>query len=97
MKITVHPGEELTEKSRIMTLDNNSGHIDWAVVNKDEHKLVETGRINCYEALDASTNKTENLLHKLVNKIGNTGKFSSKSSGANRRVKRMVRVREDAG
>lgn len=101
-KITVHPECKVEERDRVLTIDTNSGHLDWAVVEKKTKKLVETGRINTSELADASTNKTENLLYELAHKIGdlaehyesevvigklNTGNFSSPSSGANRSVK----------
>lgn len=107
VKITVRPEIELPEKDRIMALDINSGHIDWAVMDRKDRELVETGRIDCHEVLDASSNKTENLLYELARKIGNiaehydaevvagnlnTGEFSS-SSEANRKVKQMPQLK----
>lgn len=101
-KIIVHPKCEMKKRDRVLTIDTNSGHLDWAVVEKESKKLIETGRINTSELADASTNKTENLLYELAHKIGdlaehyesevvigklNTGNFSSPSSGANRSVK----------
>ncbi|KXA89195.1 hypothetical protein AKJ61_03390 [candidate division MSBL1 archaeon SCGC-AAA259B11] len=108
VKITVHPEVEVEEKDRLMALDVNSGHIDWAVVEKSSKELVDTGRINCYDLLDSPTGKTETLLHRGANKILNisrhfsadvvmgylnTGGFNSPPSQANRRVKGMCQFK----
>lgn len=107
VKITVRTEGRLEEMERIMALDVNSGHIDWAVVDKDGKRLVETGRIDRHQVLDAPSGKTENLLHELVNKIKNiakhynaevvagnlnSGKFSSNPK-ANRKVKQMAQYK----
>lgn len=104
VKITITIEKELGEKDHVMALDVNSGHVDWAIVNKGDGRLVDVGKLNCHEVLDASSNKTDNLLHELVNKIRNiaehynagvivgrlnSGKFSSWNPRANRRVKQM--------
>lgn len=103
VKITVHPEEEVVGKDRLMTLDiNDKGHIDWAIVDKKDRELIETDRLNCYRLCDCSADKTWNLLHEKVEKIGNiaehydaevvagdrnTGNFSSSSPKANRVVR----------
>jgi len=104
VRITVHPEVELTERDRIMALDINSGHVDWAVVEKESKALVETGRLDTSDIQNASSNKGENLLYELANKIGNiaehyeaeviagslsTSNFNSPSSKANRSVRSM--------
>lgn len=83
-----------------MTIDINSGHVDWCVVDKKSKRLVEVGRINCYRIIDAPSDKTKNLLYEVAEKIGNIaehhnaevvgGKLSS-CIRSNPRANRMIR------
>jgi len=95
------PEEPKPEPKRVMALDVNAGHVDFAVAERE--RVVATGRINCHEVQHASSNKTDNLLHATANKIRDiarhhgarvvygrlsTAKFRG-NRGANRRVKRI--------
>jgi IS605 OrfB family transposase len=102
VKIVVEvPEEPRQEPERVMALDVNAGHVDFAVAEKE--RVIAVGRINCQEIQHASANKTENLLHKTANKIRNiadhygakvvygklnTAGFKGKRR-ANRRIKRI--------
>jgi len=100
--------EEAVEQSpkpkpeRVMTLDVNAGHVDFAVA--ENNRVLAVGRINCHEVQYASTSKTNNLLHKTASKVRNiaehycarvvygrlfTHRFRSKHNRANRKVKRI--------
>jgi IS605 OrfB family transposase len=57
-----------------MTLDVNSGHVDFAVVDKAGLQPVVFGKVNCHELLDANKGKKRMLLHRLVNKVANIAK-----------------------
>ncbi len=102
VRIVVEVSEEpRPEPKRVMTLDVNAGHIDFAVAEKE--RLLAVGRINCHEVQHASSNKTSNLLHATANKIRNIAKhYDAKvvygklntsefkgNRGANRRIKRI--------
>jgi IS605 OrfB family transposase len=102
VKIIVEvPEEPRPETKRVMALDVNAGHVDFAVAGKE--RVLAVGRINCHEVQHASANKTSNLLHKTVNKIGNIadhygakvvyGKLNTAgfrgNRGANQRIKRI--------
>jgi len=95
------PEEPRPEPERVMALDVNAGHVDFAVAERG--RVVATDKINCHEVQHASTNKTNNLLHATANKIRNiaqhydarvvygklnTARFKA-NSGANRKVKRI--------
>lgn len=104
VRITVPAGApEVPERGRVMALDLNAGHIDFAVVGKEDLKLVAAGRINCYELLDAKKGKNKIIIHRVVDKIGNiaghygaevvagklwTGSFNRRRR-ANRKIHRM--------
>ncbi|RLE36479.1 hypothetical protein DRJ12_04415, partial [Candidatus Acetothermia bacterium] len=95
------PEEPKPEPKRVMALDVNAGHVDFAVAERK--RVVATGRINCHEVQHASSNKTDNLLHATANKIRNiaehygarivygrlnTVRFKA-NRGANRKVRRI--------
>lgn len=95
------PEQSMPESKRVLALDVNAGHVDFAVAEKE--RVVAIGQVNCYGVQHASANKTNNLLHKIANKVKNiakhycakvvygklnTAKFSA-NRGANRRVKRI--------
>nr|MDO8098919.1 hypothetical protein [Candidatus Njordarchaeota archaeon] len=89
--------EEL--KRRVMALDVNAGHVDFAVAEKQ--RVLAAGKVNCHEVQYASRNRTGNLLHAAVNKIGNIadhygarvvyGRLSTAGFKAGRRANRKVR------
>ncbi|HID60403.1 MAG TPA: hypothetical protein EYP46_00910 [Hadesarchaea archaeon] len=98
--VKVHK-EHCLEPKRVMALDMNAGHVDFAVAEKE--RVIAVGKINYHEVQHTSHDKTNNLLHKTVNKIRNiaehynakvvygelnTSKFKS-NRGANRKVKRI--------
>lgn len=104
IRITVEVPTEEKEGSRIMALDVNAGHTDFAVMDKRTKKLVAAGRISHHETQFVRSEKRNHLIHKLVDKIGNmaehfdadvavgklnTGKFKSRNRKANRKVKNM--------
>lgn len=93
--------EKRPEPQRVMALDVNAGHVDFAIAERE--RVLAVGKISCHEIQYASANKTNNLLHKTANKIRNiakhydakvvygrlnTQKFKS-NRGANRKVKRI--------
>jgi hypothetical protein len=57
---------------RVVALDVNAGHVDFAVAEKD--RVLAVGIVGCHEVQHAGTGKTENLLHKLAGKVGNIAK-----------------------
>jgi len=104
VKVTIDVEEPTSEEpTRLMLLDINSGHVDFAVADKRDLKPIAFGKINCHELLDSRKGKNELLIHKIVNKIGNIAKHydaevtagklrtltSKKHRHANRRVHRM--------
>jgi len=102
VRITVEvPGKKKLESNRVMALDVNVAHVDFAIAQRE--RVLAVGRINCHGVQHASTNKTNNLLHAIANKVKNiakhynakivygklnTGKFNG-NHGANRKVKRI--------
>jgi len=104
VRITVEVPVGVEEGKRVMALDINAGHIDFAVMNKEEGDLVAVGKINAHETQFVKTGKRDSLLYKATDKIGNiakhynadvivgklnTGKFKSKNKRANRKIKNM--------
>ena len=76
VKITV-PVEEPTivsEPKRVMSLDINSGHVDFAVVEKKNLKPVAFGKLNCSTILDARKAEKRRRIHFLINKVRNVAK-----------------------
>lgn len=65
---------EVPERRRVMALDLNAGHIDFAVVEEENLELVAAGRINCHELLSCRRGKNKLVIHRLVNKIRNIAK-----------------------
>jgi len=75
VKITVDVEEpEVKHASRLMPLDVNSGHVDFAVVNKANLHPVAFGKFDCHELPDANKGKKRILLHRLVEKVGDIAK-----------------------
>jgi IS605 OrfB family transposase len=71
VKITVDVDQpEAKHVGRLMALDVNSGHVDFAVADKATFQPVVFGRVDCHELLDARKDKKRVLLHRLVNKVG---------------------------
>ena len=62
------------EPKRVMALDINSGHVDFAVAEKATLKPIVFGKVNCSEMVNAGHGKKGILTHKLVNKVGNIAK-----------------------
>jgi IS605 OrfB family transposase len=97
---------EISEPERVMTLDLNAGHIDFAVVEKENLKPVAFGRINCHELLNSREGKNRAVVYKAVRKIGNIAKHynakvvvgrlrmaSTKNRKANKKIHRMSHFR----
>jgi len=104
VRITVEVQTEVKEGKRVLALDINAGHIDFAVMEKEEPKVVSVGRIEIHETQFVRRGKREYRIHSAVDKIGNiakhydadvvvgklnTGKFNSNNKNANRKVKNM--------
>jgi IS605 OrfB family transposase len=94
----------LRKTSRVMTLDINAGHTDFAVMNKDDGRVITVGKFNHHETQHARRGKRDHVLNKLVEKIGNlashydaevvvghlnTGRFKSYSKQATRKIRQM--------
>ena len=76
VRITI-PVEEpatVSEPKRVMALDINSGHVDFAVAEKTNLKPVAFGRFNCSTILDARKDEKRRRIHLLVNKVRNVAK-----------------------
>ncbi len=74
-RITVDIEEpEVKPANRVMALDINSGHVDFAVTDKVTLRPVVFGKVDCHELLDANKGKKGILLHRLVNKVANIAK-----------------------
>lgn len=104
VRISLRLSHNIREGNRVMALDINAGHIDFAVMEKSNKKLVATGKLNLHETQFARTGKRDYILHKAVDKIGNisrhydadvavgnlnTGKFKNKNRRANRKIKNI--------
>jgi len=104
VRITVEVQKEVKEGKRVMALDINAGHIDFAVLEKEKLKVVSVGRIEIHETQFVRKGKRAYRIHSAVDKIGNiakhydadvvvgklnTGKFKSDNKKANREVKNM--------
>ena len=104
VRITVEVQTEVKEGERIMALDVNAGHIDFAVVEKEESEIIATGRVEVHETQYVRKGKRAYRIYQAVDKIGNiaehydvdvvvgklnTGSFKSDNKKANREVKNM--------
>ena len=104
VRITVEVQTEVKEGERIMALDVNAGHIDSAVVEKEESEIIATGRVEVHETQYVRKGKRAYRIYQAVDKIGNiaehydvdvvvgklnTGSFKSDNKKANREVKNM--------
>lgn len=101
VRIIVVPEAKQAESKRVIAIDINAGHVDFAVAEKE--RMLAVGHINCHEVQYVSTNRTDNLLHKTANKIRNIaehyharvvyGKLNTSwfkgNRGANRKIKRI--------
>jgi len=103
VKITVEIPSQVRMGTRLMTLDMNAGHTDFAITNKCTEQVVVTGKLNHYETQHVRKGKRDALLYKLVAKIGrvaahyqadvvvgklNTGKFQG-GRKANRQIHQL--------
>ncbi len=87
------------KEDRVMALDANSGHIDFAIAEKD--RVLALGKVHCHALRDFSSGKTQNYLHKLIRKICNiakhyqarvvVGKLRSANFSSHSRANRKVR------
>ena len=104
VRITVEIPTEEKEGKRVLALDINAGHIDFAVLEKEKLKVVSVGRIEVHETQFVRRGKREYRIHEAVDKIGNiaehydadifvgklnTGSFKSVNKKANREVKNI--------
>jgi IS605 OrfB family transposase len=108
LRISITLPSELREASRVMTLDINAGHTDFAVMNKGDGRVIAVGKFNHHETQHTRRGKRDHLLNKLVEKIGNianhynaevvtgylnTGKFKSYNKKATRKIRQMPQYR----
>jgi IS605 OrfB family transposase len=104
LRISITLPRVIQESSRVMTLDINAGHTDFALMNKHDSRVVAIGKFNHHEAQHTKRGKLNHLLNKLVEKIGNltrhydaevvmghlnTGKFWSYSKKATRKIRQL--------
>jgi len=104
VRINIEVTCEIRKASRVMALDINAGHTDFAVMKKSNTKLLAIGKINHHETQHVRKGKREHLLNKTVEKIGNiaqhydaevvvghlnTGKFKSYNKKATRKIRQM--------
>ena len=104
VRITVEIQTEVKEGKRVMALDINAGHIDFAVMEKEKTEVISVGRIEVHETQYVRKGKREYRIHSAVDKIGNiaehynadvfvgklnTGSFKSDNRKANREVKNI--------
>jgi IS605 OrfB family transposase len=101
VRITVDIEEpKMKPANRVMALDINSGHVDFAVVDKASLQPVVFGKVDCHELLDANKGKKRILLHRLVNKVARiaehygaevvAGKLRSNYTNHRRRFNRRI-------
>jgi len=108
LRISIKLPDMIRETSRVMTLDVNAGHTDFAVMNKNDGRVVTIGKFNHHETQHTRQGKRDHLLNKLVEKIGNvarhynaevvvghlnTGRFWSYSKKATRKIKQLPQYR----
>jgi IS605 OrfB family transposase len=107
VRITIETeAPEIPEPERVMALDLNAGHIDFAVVEKENLKPVAFGRINCHKLLNSRKGKNRAIVYRTVKKIGNIAKHyrakvvvgrlktgNAKNRRANRKIHRVSQFR----
>ena len=74
VRITVEVQTEVKEGKRVLALDINAGHIDFAVLEKEEPKVVSVGRVELHETQYVRKGKRKYRIHQAVDKIGNIAK-----------------------
>ena len=104
LRISIKLPKVIRDSSRVMTLDINARHTDFAVMNKEDSQLVAIGKFNHHETQHTRQGKRNHLLNKLVGKIGNiarhydaevvvghlnTGRFKSWNKKATRKIRQM--------
>ena len=108
LRISLELPTDIKLTSRMLTLDVNAGHTDFAVTNKNNGKVILIGKFNHHETQYARQGKRNHLLNKLVEKIGNmarhydaevvvgylnTSKFQSCNKKAMRKIRQMPQYR----
>jgi len=68
------PQPEGRQEKRIMALDLNSGHVDFAVADKADLRPFLFGKVNCHKFLSARKGTKRIVAHTLVNKVSNIAK-----------------------
>lgn len=89
---------------RLLTLDVNAGHTDFAVVDKQQGQVLALGKFNHHETQYTRHTRREELLHQMTEKIGNiaahyeaevvvghlnTRKYKAPNKQATRKVRQM--------
>lgn len=95
---------EMREGDRVLALDVNAGHTDFAVVNKQNGRLLVIGKFNHHETQYARQKRRDAVLHQMTDKIGNlaahynadvvvgklnTGHFKSRNKKSTRKIRQM--------
>jgi IS605 OrfB family transposase len=70
LKIVVSEHCEIPESTRVVALDVNAGHTDYAVLDKKTHEVVTVGVIDHYETQYTKKGKRKRQLYQLAHQIG---------------------------
>ncbi len=102
--IQVDVPTEVERGKRVLAVDINASHLDFAILDKQSQKLIAVGKVHMYETLNKRSKERERLIHKAVSKLANiarhfnadvifgklrTAKFKSFFKNANRKVHQM--------
>lgn len=108
VRITITLECTINDKTkRVLALDLNAGHTDFAVLDKSKGALLAIGKINHHETQYTRRRRRDALLYKMTEKIGNlarhydtevvvhlnTGKYKVRSKKATRKVRQMPQYR----
>jgi len=56
---------------RVIAVDINAGHMDFAVLDKEDCHLIAVGKIHMYETLHKPSKERDRLIHKTIDKLAN--------------------------
>ncbi len=74
VRIIVDVESEENEGDRVLALDVNAGHTDFAVVDRKTKNIVAVGKFNHHETQFAKKGRRTYLLHRLADRIGRIAK-----------------------
>ena len=104
VRITVPVPVEKQEGSRLLALDVNAGHTDFAILNKADGRVLVVGKVNHHETQYVRQQRRTRVLHDVIAKVGNlarhyqadvvvgtlnTGHFKSWNKKATRKIRQM--------